>query len=131
MTPRACSLPAASVTPSRRTPSILAMSSWVMATTCATAHWGVCTITRKDSKLFLESIGQPVLEPEQTDEAEFTLTKFDLMLRFEQIDEGAATRLVIWQHGTALRLERINGETAKVIKQAIADRIRDHVPMPG
>ena len=30
ITPSFCSLPAASVTPSRRTPSMLAMSSWVM-----------------------------------------------------------------------------------------------------
>lgn len=93
--------------------------------------FGVSTITRKDRKLFLEPIGQPVLELEQTDEAEFTLAKFDLVLCFEQIEQGAAKRLVIWQHGTALGLERINGETAKVIKQAIADRIRDRVPMPG
>lgn len=92
---------------------------------------GVSTITRKDTKLFLEPIGQPVLELEQTDEAEFALAKFDLVLCFEQIEEGAAKRLVIWQRGTALRLERIDEETARVIKQAIADRIRDRVPMPG
>lgn len=92
---------------------------------------GVSTITREDTKLFLEPIGQPVLELEQTDEAEFALAKFDLVLCFEQIEGGAAKRLVIWQRGTALRLERISGETAKVIKQAIADRIRDRVPMPG
>lgn len=89
------------------------------------------TITRKGSKLFLEPIGQPVLELEQTDEAEFALAKFDLVLCFEQIEEGTAKRLVIWQHGTALRLERINGETAEAIKQAIAVRIRDRIPMPG
>jgi DNA-binding transcriptional MerR regulator len=92
---------------------------------------GVSTITRKGTKLFLEPIGQPVLELEQTDEAEFALAKFDLVLCFEKIEEGAAQRLVIWQRGTALRLARINGETAKVIKQAISDRIRDRVPTPG
>jgi DNA-binding transcriptional MerR regulator len=92
---------------------------------------GVSTITRQDTKLLLEPIGQPVLELEQTDEAEFSLAKFDLVLCFERIEEGAAKRLVIWQHGTALRLERIDGETAKFIKQAISDRIRDSVPMPG
>jgi DNA-binding transcriptional MerR regulator len=92
---------------------------------------GVSTITRKGTELFLEPIGQPVLELEQTDEAEFSLTKFDLVLCFEKIEEGAAQRLVIWQRGTALRLERINGETAKIIKRAIADRIGDRVPMPG
>jgi DNA-binding transcriptional MerR regulator len=92
---------------------------------------GVSTITRKDTKLFLEPVGQPVLELEQTDEAEFALPKFDLVLCFEKIEEGAAKRLVIWQRGTALRLERIKGETAKIIKQAIADRIRGRVPMPG
>jgi DNA-binding transcriptional MerR regulator len=92
---------------------------------------GVSTITRKGTKLFLEPIGQPVLELEQTDEAEFALAKFDLVLCFENIEQAAAQRLVIWQRGTALRLERINGETAKIIKQAISDRIRDRVPMPG
>jgi DNA-binding transcriptional MerR regulator len=92
---------------------------------------GVSTITRKDTKLSLEPIGQPVLELEQTDETEFALAKFDLVLCFERIEEGAAKRLVIWQSGTALRLERINRGIAKIIKQAISDRIRDRVPMPG
>ena len=92
---------------------------------------GVSTVTRKDMKLFLEPIGQPVLELEQTDETEFALAKFDLVLCFEQIEESAAKRLVMWQRGAALRLERIDGDTAKVIKQAIADRIRECVPMPG
>ena len=92
---------------------------------------GVTTITRKDTTLFLEPIGQPALALEQTDETQFALPKFDLVLCFEQIEEGAAKRLVIWQRGTALRLERIDGETAKLIKQAIAGRIRDRMPMPG
>jgi len=92
---------------------------------------GVSTITRKGIKLFLEPIGQPVMELEQTDEAEFALAKFDLVLCFEKIEQGAAQRLTIWQRGNALRLERINGDTAKLIRQAISDRIRDRVPMPG
>jgi DNA-binding transcriptional MerR regulator len=92
---------------------------------------GVSTIIRKDAKLFLEPIGQPVLELEQTDEAEFALPKFDLVLCFDKVEEGLAHRLVIWQCGTALRLERIDGETSKNLKQAISDRIRDSVPMPG
>ncbi|HEU4617594.1 MAG TPA: MerR family transcriptional regulator [Gammaproteobacteria bacterium] len=92
---------------------------------------GVSTIARKDTKLVLEPIGQPVLELEQTGEADFALPKFDLVLCFEQIEEGAAKRLVIWQRGTALRLERTCEETARVIKQTIADRIRDRIPMPG
>ena len=92
---------------------------------------GVSTITRRDTKLVLEPIGQPVLELEQTGEADFALPKFDLVLCFEQIEEGAAKRLVIWQRGTALRLGRTDAETAKVIKQTIADRIKDRIPAPG
>jgi DNA-binding transcriptional MerR regulator len=92
---------------------------------------GVSTITRRDTKLILEPIGQPALELEQTGEADFALPKFDLVLCFEQIEDGAARRLVIWQRGTALRLERTDAETAKVIKQAVADRIRDRIPMTG
>jgi DNA-binding transcriptional MerR regulator len=92
---------------------------------------GVSTITRKGSKLVLEPIGQPVLELEQTGEADFALPKFDLVLCFEQIEDGAAKRLVIWQRGIALRLARTDAETAKVIKQTIADRIKDRVPAPG
>jgi len=91
---------------------------------------GVSTITRKDTKLVLEPIGQPALELEQTGEADFALPKFDLVLCFEQIEEGAAKRLVIWWRGAALRLERTDAETAKVIKQTIADRIRDRIPAP-
>ena len=92
---------------------------------------GVSTITRKDSKLVLEPIGQPVLELEQTGEADFEIPKFDLVLNFEQIENGAAKRLVIWHCGTALRLERTDADTANVIKQTIADRIRDRIPAPG
>ena len=92
---------------------------------------GVSTITRKDTKLVLEPIGQPVLELEQTGEADFALPKFDLVLCFEQIEDGAAKRLVIWWRGTALRLERTDAETAKVIKQTIAARIEDRIPAPG
>ena len=92
---------------------------------------GVSTITRKDTRLVLEPIGQPALELEQTGEADFAIPKFDLVLHFEQIEEGAAKRLVIWQRGSALRLERTDAETAKVIKQTIADRIKDRIPAPG
>jgi len=92
---------------------------------------GVSTITRKDSKLVLEPIGQPALELEQTGETEFFLSKFDLVLCFEQIEESAAKRLVIWQRGTALQLQRIEAQIATVIKRKIADRIRDRIPMPG
>jgi hypothetical protein len=91
----------------------------------------VSTITRKDTKLILEPIGQPALELEQTGEADFALPKFDLVLHFEQIENGAAKRLAIWQRGIALRLQRTDAETAKVIKQAIAERIKDHIPTPG
>jgi DNA-binding transcriptional MerR regulator len=92
---------------------------------------GVSTITRKDTKLVLEPIGQPALELEQTGEADFAIPKFDLVLHFEQIEDGAAKRLVIWHRGTALRLERTDAETAKVIKQTIVDRIKDRIPAPG
>jgi DNA-binding transcriptional MerR regulator len=92
---------------------------------------GVSTITRKDTKLFLEPIGQPVLELEQTGEADFAIPKFDLVLCFEQIEHGAAKWLVIWQHGIALRLERTDAETAKVLKQTIGDRIKNRIPAPG
>jgi len=92
---------------------------------------GVSTITRKDTKLVLEPIGQPVMELEQTGAADFAIPKFDLGLYFEQIEDGAAKRLVIWQRGTALRLGRTDAETAKVIKQTIADRIKARIPAPG
>jgi DNA-binding transcriptional MerR regulator len=92
---------------------------------------GVSTITRKDTKLVLEPIGQPALELEQTGEADFAIPKFDLVLHFEEIEEGAAKRLVIRQRGTAIRLARTDAETAKVIKQTIADRIKERIPAPG
>jgi DNA-binding transcriptional MerR regulator len=92
---------------------------------------GVSTITRKEAKLILEPIGQPALELEQTGEADFALPKFDLVLRFEQIEDGAAKRLVVWQRGTARQLERTDAQTARVIKQTILDRIKDHLPMQG
>jgi DNA-binding transcriptional MerR regulator len=92
---------------------------------------GVSTITRKDTKLVLEPIGQPALELEQTGEADFSIPLFDLVLHFEQIQDGAARRLAIWQRGTALRLARTDPDTARAIKQSIAERIRDRVAAPG
>jgi DNA-binding transcriptional MerR regulator len=92
---------------------------------------GVSTITRKDTKLVLEPIGQPALELEQTGEADFAIPKFDLVLHFERIEEGAAKRLAVWHRGMALRLEKTDAETAKVINQTIANRIKDRVPAPG
>ncbi|HTE47625.1 MAG TPA: MerR family transcriptional regulator [Gemmatimonadaceae bacterium] len=92
---------------------------------------GVSTITRKGTKLILEPIGQPAQELEQTGEADFALPEFDLVLCFEQIEDGAAKRLVIWQRDTAFQLERTDAETAKVIEQNIADRIKDRIPTPG
>ena len=92
---------------------------------------GVSTITRKDTKLVLEPMGQPALELEQNGEADFSIPKFDLVLHFEQIEASAAKRLVIWYRGTALRLERTDAATARVIKQAIAERIKDRIPAPG
>ena len=92
---------------------------------------GVSTITRRHAKLVLEPIGQPALELEQTGEADFALPKLDLALCFEQIEDGAAKRLVFWHRGIALRLERTEADAAKAIKQAVADRIRDRRPMTG
>lgn len=92
---------------------------------------GVSTITHKDSKLFLEPIGQPALELEQTGEADFAISKLDLALHFEKIEDDAAKRLVIWQRGTAFGLERTDAETAKALKQNIVDRIKDRTPAPG
>ena len=92
---------------------------------------GVSTIARKDEKLVLEPIGQPALELQQTGEADFTLPKFDLVLCFEQVEEGIAKQLVIWHRGIAVTLQRTDAETARVIKQAIAVRIRDRIPAPG
>jgi hypothetical protein len=69
-------------------------------------NYGLITPGRQDARLMLEPIGQPVLELEQTGEADFAIPKFDLVLCFEQIENGAAQRLVIWQRGAALRLER-------------------------
>lgn len=92
---------------------------------------GVSTITRKHSKLFLEPIGQPALELEQTGEADFAIPKFDLVLCFEQLEADVAKRLEIWQRGIALRLERTDAPTAKVITQTIADRIKAQIPTPG
>jgi DNA-binding transcriptional MerR regulator len=92
---------------------------------------GVSTFTRKGAKLVLEPIGQPALELEQTGEADFAIPKFDLVLHFEQVDEGAAKCLAIWHRGTALRLERTDAETAKAIMQTVVGRIRDRIPAPG
>ena len=92
---------------------------------------GLSTITRKGSRLVLQPIGQLPLELEQTGETDFALPKFDLVLCFEQVEDGHARQLVIWQRGVALRLKRTDAETAKAIRQSIADRIRDRRPMAG
>jgi DNA-binding transcriptional MerR regulator len=92
---------------------------------------GVSTITRRDTHLFLEPIGQPAMELEPIGEAEFTVRTFDLVLRFEQIEDAVAKRMVIWQRGMMLKLARTDPATAELIKQAIARRIEHLVPMSG
>ena len=92
---------------------------------------GVSTITRQGTRLVLEPVGQPVLELEQTGEADLAVPKFDLVLCFEEIEEGAAEHLVVWHRGAALRLQRTDAQTAEVMRQTIRDRIRDCVPAPG
>lgn len=92
---------------------------------------GVSTITRRGTQLVMEPIGQPALELEQTSEADFALAKFDLVLCFDQIEAGAAQRLVIWQHGIATQLLRTDAAHAEAIKKAVAGRVRERVPMAG
>jgi DNA-binding transcriptional MerR regulator len=92
---------------------------------------GVTTITRQDTKLVLEPIGQPALDLEQTGEADFAIPKFDLVLHFEQIEAGAAKRLAIWHRSTAMRLVRTDAQTAQAVKQTLADRIKNRMPAPG
>jgi DNA-binding transcriptional MerR regulator len=92
---------------------------------------GVSTITRRDTKLFLEPIGQPAMELEPIGEAEFAVRAFDLVLRFEQVEDGVAKRMVLWQRGTMFKLARTDAATAALIKQAIAERIEDLIPMSG
>jgi DNA-binding transcriptional MerR regulator len=92
---------------------------------------GVSTITCRDIKLFLEPIGQPAMELEPIGEAEFAVPKFDFVLRFEQMEDGAAKRMVIWQRGTMLKLVRIDAQTAEFLKHAIAERIKGRTRMPG
>jgi hypothetical protein len=101
-----------------------------LGSTCAIAL-GVSTITRADTKLFLEPTGQPPLELEPISETEFAIRTFELVLCFQQVEEGAAQRLVISQPGTTLQLARIDAKTADLIKQAIAERIKGRIPMPG
>jgi DNA-binding transcriptional MerR regulator len=92
---------------------------------------GVSTVTRKDTKLFLESIGQPPIELEPTGEAEFSVRAFDLVLRFEEIEGGAAKRIAIQQRNITLQLVRIDADSAERIKQALAERIKSGIPIPG
>lgn len=92
---------------------------------------GISTITRRDNMLFLEPIGQPALELEPIGEAEFAVRPHDLVLRFEQAEESAARRLVIWQRGVMLKLVRIDTDSAEIIKRAIAQRIDTRTPIPG
>jgi DNA-binding transcriptional MerR regulator len=92
---------------------------------------GVCTILRKDTRLFLELFGQATVELEPTGEAEFSIRAFDRVLCFDPIEHGVAETMVIWQRGVRFQSVRINAETALVIKQALNERIRNQNPMPG
>jgi hypothetical protein len=92
---------------------------------------GVSTITRRDSRLILEPIGQPPVELEQIGDAEFALRSFELVLRFEQIEDGVARRLVIWRQGVMFKLERIDADTAERLRRAVAQRVETPAPLPG
>jgi DNA-binding transcriptional MerR regulator len=92
---------------------------------------GVSAITRKDTKLFLEPFGLAAMELEPTGEAEFAIRTFDRVVCFEQIENGAAKHMVIWQRGVRFQSGRIDAETAAVVRQALEERIKSRIPMPG
>ncbi len=92
---------------------------------------GVSAITRKDAKLWLEPFGQPALELEPTAEAEFAIRTLDRVLCFEQLEGNVAKRMVIWRRGVRFQSSRIDAETAGLIKQALEERIKNRIPMPG
>jgi DNA-binding transcriptional MerR regulator len=93
--------------------------------------FGVSTIECSDARLFLRPIGQPAMELERIGEAEFSLRTFDLVLRFEQVEDDVAQRMTIWQRGMMLKLARVDTGIAETLKQAIADRIKARIPMSG
>jgi DNA-binding transcriptional MerR regulator len=92
---------------------------------------GVTTIARNGDKLVLEPLGQPPIQMEQIGEADFVLPTLDLMLCFEQYEEGAAKKLTVWAMGVSFRLERTDAQTASAIRESIAHRVRAGVPVPG
>lgn len=91
----------------------------------------VSTITRKDRGLFLEPVGQEAVRLEPIGEAEFAIPKFDLVLRFEQVEDEAAKRMVIWQRGSMFKLGRIDAGTANLLKLAVVERVKSRTPLPG
>ena len=92
---------------------------------------GPSMITRKHTKLFLEPFGQAAMELEPTGETEFAIRTFDRVLCFEQSENGAAKNMVTWQRGVRFLSARIAAETAAAVRQALEERIKGHIPMPG
>jgi DNA-binding transcriptional MerR regulator len=92
---------------------------------------GVSAITRKDTKLLLEPFGQAAVELEPTGEAEFAIRTYDRVLCFEEIENGAAKSMVIWQRGVRYQSARIDTETAGLIKQGLEERIKGRIALPG
>jgi len=89
----------------------------------------VAGIRRYAARSLESALQRAQLEP--IGEAEFAIPTFDLVLHFEQVEDGTAKRMVILQRGMILKLMRIDAATAGTLKQAITERIKDRTPMPG
>lgn len=92
---------------------------------------GATSITRHNDTLVLKPAAKPGLNLEQTGESEFMLPELDLVLCFEQIEQGAAQQLVVWFPGMSIRLQRTDESTATTANHALQQRIREGSPMPG
>jgi DNA-binding transcriptional MerR regulator len=92
---------------------------------------GAISITRHNDTLILTPAGKPGVTLEQTGESDFMLPELDLVLCFEQVEEGAAQQLVVWFPGMSIRLHRTDESTAAIANHALEERVREGRPMPG
>jgi DNA-binding transcriptional MerR regulator len=92
---------------------------------------GAPFISREGDVLVLHSPGRGALMLEQTGEADFALSHQDLVLSFEQVEDGIARQLVVWFPGMSIRLQRTNEAAARAANEVLAERVRAGRPMAG
>ncbi|WP_061026609.1 glyoxalase superfamily protein [Bradyrhizobium sp. CCH5-F6] len=94
-------------------------------------HNAVFTVTRDNDQLSARLSGQASGRFHAVSETEFVARDVGARLRFTLSADGAATAVVLNQHGNDHTMQRIDADTAQALERAIEERMSSRSASPG